>query len=72
MSGIKRWQGVCREISAVLHELIIKEDLKNRKISLFDWKSLDFEKAFSFGVPFSTEDGIGTSSLPFSQTDGLK
>lgn len=36
-------------ISAVIHELIIKDDINKGKISLYDWSSLGFYKTISFG-----------------------
>lgn len=42
----------CREsaVKTIINELLIKEDISNRKISLFDWKSLDYQSNWTFGV----------------------
>lgn len=37
-------------ISTVIHELIIKNDIQNGIISLFDWTTLGFEKEIAFGI----------------------
>ncbi len=37
-------------ISTIVHEIIIKEDLKDNKISLFDWSQTGIEEPVSFGV----------------------
>lgn len=37
-------------ISTVIHELIIKNDIRNGVISLFDWAALGFEKEIAFGI----------------------
>lgn len=42
-------------ISTVVHELLIKEDLKNRKISLFEWSKLKFDDDIDFGIEFNVE-----------------
>ncbi len=43
-------------ISTVIHELLIKNDLKNKHISLFDWQSLKFDETIDFGIEYSTEN----------------
>lgn len=49
----------CREfaISTVIHEMLIKDDLKNEQISLFDWKSLQFTSDIDFGIETTDENG---------------
>lgn len=37
-------------ISTVIHELLIKQDIVDGKISLFDWKKLGFKDDISFGM----------------------
>ena len=36
------------DIKKIIQELIIKQDIKNSRITCFDWKSLDFERSVSF------------------------
>lgn len=43
-------------ISTVIHELLIKDDLKNGKITLFDWSNLNFDKDISFGIESGNDD----------------
>ena len=43
-------------IATVVHEIIIKKDIQERKISLFDWSNLGFEEAVSFGIEAEIED----------------
>lgn len=43
-------------IATVVHEIIIKKDIKEKKISLFDWSKLGFDEAVSFGVEAEIED----------------
>lgn len=37
-------------IATVIHEIIIKKDIQDKKISLFDWKALGYDQAISFGM----------------------
>ena len=37
-------------IATVIHEIIIKKDIQERKLSLFDWSKLGFEESVSFGI----------------------
>ena len=37
-------------LSTVIHELLIKSDLQERRIRLFDWSSLGFEEDMTFGM----------------------
>ena len=37
-------------INSVVHELLIKDDIANQKISLYDWPSLNLSSAVDFGV----------------------
>lgn len=38
---------------AIVHELLIKEDIRNKKISLFNWNELDVAGDVSFGAKFT-------------------
>lgn len=44
-------------VAQAIHELMIKADLLNNKISLFDWKSTGFDCKISFGIKAEKEDG---------------
>lgn len=41
-------------LSAIIHDLLIKSDLQERKIRLFDWSSLGFKEDMVFGM--ATDD----------------
>ena len=41
---------------AIVHELLIKEDIRNKKISLFNWNELDVAGDVSFGAKFTDEE----------------
>ena len=43
-------------IATVVHEIIIKKDIQERKISLFDWSNLGFAEPVSFGIKAEIED----------------
>lgn len=43
-------------IATVVHEIIIKKDIQERKISLFDWSKLRFEESVSFGIETEIDD----------------
>ncbi len=43
-------------ISTVIHEVLIKRDLKEGRITLFDWKGLGFEEDISFGSESKSDD----------------
>lgn len=43
-------------IATVVHEIIIKKDIQERKLSLFDWRELGFEEPVSFGIEAEIED----------------
>jgi len=43
-------------IATVVYEIIIKKDIQERKISLFDWSDLGFEEPVSFGIEAEIED----------------
>lgn len=45
-------------VNTIVQELFIKKDLKNKKIQLFDWKKLNFEKDLVFGL------NVGNSKDP--------
>ena len=44
-------------LSTVIHELLIKSDLKAGKISLFDWEGLKFTEDIEFGMRSKDDDG---------------
>lgn len=37
-------------LSTVINELLIKDDLNRKQITLFDWKTLDYDNDITFGV----------------------
>ena len=41
---------------AIIHELLIKEDIRNRKISLFNWNELDVKGDVSFGTKVTDDE----------------
>ena len=43
-------------IATVIHEVIIKRDLEEKKISLFDWEKLGFTQSVSFGMEAEMDD----------------
>lgn len=43
-------------VTTVAHEVIIKDDINKRKISLYDWTSLGFDDTISFGIKAVIED----------------
>lgn len=43
-------------IATVIHEVIIKKDLEEKKISLFDWEKLGFTQSVSFGMEAEMDD----------------
>lgn len=40
-------------ISTIVHEILIKEDLANKKITLFDWDAMGFDSKITFGQNFT-------------------
>ncbi len=42
-------------ISTVIHEMLIKDDLINQKISLFNWNDLGFKDDIDFGIEVTDE-----------------
>ena len=40
----------------MIHEVIIKRDLEEKKISLFDWEKLGFTQSVSFGMEAEMDD----------------
>ena len=42
-------------ISTIVHELLIKQDLQNRRISLFNWQALTYQNDWSFGIASDSE-----------------
>ena len=43
-------------LSTVIHELLIKNDICNGKITLFDWKKLGIKENIVFGIKIKDED----------------
>ena len=43
-------------IATVVHEIIIKRDLWERKISLFNWEELELDELVSFGIEAEVDD----------------
>lgn len=39
-------------IATVIHEVVIKKDLMDKKISLFDWSQMGYDSDISFGMEF--------------------
>lgn len=48
-------------ISTIIHEMLIKDDLVNKRISLFDWNLLNFKGDIDFGI--ETTDGSNTKYI---------
>ncbi len=44
------WGNAKSAISTVVHELLIKDDLKNKRLSLYDWSTTGFTESISFGL----------------------
>ena len=44
------------QLKSVLNELVIKHDIRNKKLSLFDWSKTEFSKEVSFGMKFNLDD----------------
>lgn len=44
-------------LSTVIHELLIKKDICNGKISLFDWTKLGIQENIAFGLRVENEEG---------------
>lgn len=44
-------------ISAVIHELLIKNDISHGKITLFDWPKLGIQENITFGLRAENEEG---------------
>lgn len=42
-------------ISTVIHEMLIKDDLINQRITLFDWKVFEFKEDIDFGIETTDE-----------------
>ena len=49
------WNGY-HALSTVVHEVLIKDDLKAGKIRLFDWETLGFTEDIAFGLAAQIED----------------
>jgi len=43
-------------IATVIHEIIVKRDLRERKISLFNWEELELDESVSFGIEAEVDD----------------
>lgn len=43
----------------VFHELVIKEDIREGRFTLYDWSSLNLDSAITFGCQFPFENGEG-------------
>lgn len=43
-------------IATVVYEIVIKKDIQERKISLFDWSKLGFHESVSFGIETEIDD----------------
>lgn len=57
-------------VDAVIHELLIKQDLVNGKISLFNWPDLNFSDVLTFGIPINTENNMDKYIFMDIQPDG--
>ena len=55
---------------AIIHELLIKEDLRNGKISLFDWNSLGFVDDVAFGMKFVDDEDTSRYFFMTVHSDG--
>lgn len=44
------------QLKSVLNELVIKHDVRNQKLSLYDWSKLGFSEDVSFGMKFELDD----------------
>lgn len=44
------------QLKSVLNELVIKHDVRNQKLSLYDWTKTGFQNDISFGMKFDLED----------------
>lgn len=56
-------------LGTIIHELLIKKDLIEGKITLFDWSSLGFEQEVLFGLE-EEQDGISRYFFIEIKTDG--
>ena len=56
-------------LGTVVHELLIKKDLEEGKITLFDWSALGYEQDVLFGME-SEKDGINRYFFMRIKTDG--
>ena len=55
---------------AVIHELLIKEDIRNKKISLFNWNELDVAGDLSFGTKFTDDENESRYFFMTVHSDG--
>lgn len=55
---------------AVIHELLIKEDIRNKKISLFNWNELDVAGDVSFGTKFTDDENESRYFFMTVHSDG--
>ena len=54
----------------VFHELIIKEDIRDGRFTLYDWSSLNLDSTLTFGCEFPSENGEGRFIFMNIQPDG--
>lgn len=55
---------------AIIHELLVKEDLGKGKISLFDWKSLGYVGDVAFGMKFVDDEDVSRYFFMTVHPDG--
>ncbi len=51
------WNCLKNALAAVLHNVVIKQDILDGNISLFDWKELGFHEPVLFGLEQQTDEG---------------
>lgn len=56
---------------AIIHELLIKEDIRNKKISLFNWSELDVLGNVSFGAKFTNDENESRYFFMTVHPDGV-
>lgn len=44
------------QLKSVLNELVIKHDIRNKTLTLYDWKKTGFQNDISFGMKFDLDD----------------
>ncbi len=55
---------------AIIHELLVKEDLRRGKISLFDWKDLGYVGDVAFGLKFVDDEDVSRYFFMTVHPDG--